>query len=53
MARTRRRPYTKSKRFDSSCRSHGGCPWCKGNREHSTQKRKLAIDAQLKDRGDK
>ncbi len=32
MSRTRKREYTGSKEFDRSCRSHGGCPWCEGNR---------------------
>lgn len=26
------RPYRRSQAFDSSCRPHGGCPWCEGNR---------------------
>jgi hypothetical protein len=28
----RRAQYRKSKRFDRSCRNHGSCPWCEGNR---------------------
>lgn len=27
-----RKPYTGSKRFDRSCRNHGGCSFCEGNR---------------------
>lgn len=27
-----RQPYRQSKAFDPSCRNHGGCPWCEGNR---------------------
>lgn len=27
-----RAPYRRSKRFDSSCRNHGSCKWCEGNR---------------------
>lgn len=30
----RRRPYRGSKSFDYSCRNHGGCPICEGNRLH-------------------
>lgn len=32
MARTKKQPYSGSKRFDATCRNHGTCPWCKGNR---------------------
>lgn len=41
MSRTRKQPYTKSKRFDPSCRNHGSCTWCVGNRTHSSVKRQL------------
>jgi len=34
MSRTRKAPYQNSRRFDSSCRNHGSCPWCAGNRQH-------------------
>lgn len=27
-----RRPYYRSGRFDKTCRPHGGCEWCLGNR---------------------
>lgn len=36
-----RKPYRKSKRFDKTCRNHGGCPYCEGNRKHATEKRKM------------
>jgi hypothetical protein len=36
MSRTIKRPYTKSKRFDKSCRCHGGCGYCEGNRLFGT-----------------
>lgn len=36
-----RRQYRGSKRFDRTCRNHGGCPYCESNRKHSTEKRKL------------
>lgn len=39
-----RKPYRKgSKRFDRSCRNHGGCPWCAAGRKHK-QKRQTPID---------
>jgi hypothetical protein len=35
MSRTSKRPYTKSKRFDKTCRNNGSCPYCKNNRLHN------------------
>lgn len=49
MSRTRKRPYTKSKRFDRSCRSHGGCPYCLGNRMHQVHKALLRAKEQLEE----
>ena len=49
MSRTRKRPYTKSKRFDSSCRCHGSCGWCRGNRLHGDRKNRQAAEAQLRE----
>ena len=39
MSRTHKKPYTKSKRFDSSCRNHGSCPACESKRTHKNRKR--------------
>lgn len=37
-----RKPYFKgAKRFDRSCRNHGGCTYCLSNRMYNTNKRKL------------
>jgi len=30
-----RKPYYRSKAFDTTCRNHGSCPHCKNNRLHS------------------
>jgi len=38
----KRRPYYGSKRVDSSCRSHGDCPWCEGARKHKNKRRQPA-----------
>lgn len=38
-----RKPYYKSKRFDRTCRNHGSCKWCEGNRLHKHKKR-MVID---------
>ena len=33
-----RKQYTGSKAFDKTCRNHGGCDWCLGNRTYKYQK---------------
>ena len=33
-----RKPYRRSAAFDSSCRPHGGCPYCEGNRLYHSRK---------------
>lgn len=38
----RRKPFRGSKRVDRTCRNHGSCDYCKGNRLYSAKK---AIDA--------
>ena len=45
MSRSRKRPYTGSKRFDSRCRNHGACPWCRGNRLHKHRKGPTVSDS--------
>lgn len=35
----RKQYYKFCKLVDPSCRNHGGCPWCEGNRSYSTRKR--------------
>ena len=49
MSRTYRRKYRKSRQFDKSCRCHGACPWCRGNRLHNARVRRQAADAQVKE----
>ncbi len=34
----RRKPYTKAKAIDCTCRNHGSCEWCKGNRLYQRNK---------------
>lgn len=41
MSRTIKKPYTKSKRFDKSCRNNGSCSYCRGNRLHKHAKQPL------------
>jgi len=34
----KRKPYRKAKAYDSSCRNHGGCPYCEEGRLHKYKK---------------
>ena len=39
----KRKPYTKAKAVCRSCRNHGDCPWCEGNRlNKQTAMKKIA-----------
>lgn len=38
----KRKQYCRAKAIDTTCRNHGGCPYCRGNRLHSTEKRIIA-----------
>jgi hypothetical protein len=51
MSRTQKKPYTKSKRFDKTCRNHGGCPYCLGNKMHKHDKMVEDARQKLKDLG--
>lgn len=46
-----RKPYRGSKAIDSTCRSHGSCPWCRNKRVYKHMKRQkpdyLKLDNQL------
>ena len=35
----KRQPYRKAKAVDKSCRNHGACDWCRGNRTYKNNKR--------------
>lgn len=43
-----RKSYRGSKAFSRSCRCHGGCPYCYGNRMHADAKKKAAQKERLK-----
>jgi hypothetical protein len=34
-----RKPYRGGKAIDKTCRNHGGCSWCEGNRKHKFLKK--------------
>ena len=42
----KRKPYFDSRKFDYSCRSHGTCPWCHGNRTHKNKKQEISCEQQ-------
>ena len=39
-----RKHYHGSKAFDTTCRNHGSCPWCQGNRKHKADKQQPIDD---------
>jgi len=39
----KKKPYRKSRRFDSTCRCHGSCPYCREARRYR-QVKQLSID---------
>lgn len=43
-----RKSYRGSKRFDRTCRCHGSCGYCNGNRTYTTRRGLEATDQQLK-----
>jgi hypothetical protein len=51
MSRTKKKPYTKSKRTDKQCRSHGGCPYCLGNKMYRDKRMIEEARQKLKDLG--
>lgn len=40
----KRKPYRGAKAIDCTCRNHGSCEWCKGNRLHGTRKREERME---------
>ena len=44
-----RKQYRGSKSFDKTCRNHGGCDWCLGNRIYKYQKELNKMLDKLKD----
>ena len=47
MARTKKLPYSGSKRFDATCRNHGKCPWCRNNRTIAAKRWALTADIEV------
>jgi hypothetical protein len=42
-----RKPFRKAKRFDRSCRNHGGCNYCRDNRTFFDHKRRVAAELSI------
>lgn len=47
MSRTVKQAYRKSRAFDKSCRNHGSCAYCTGNRLHKHNKKLKATTYSL------
>ena len=45
------RKTNKAKTIDPSCKNHGSCPWCRGNRTHANRRAEPAdLSEQMKGR---
>ena len=44
-----RRPYTGAKAIDRTCRNHGSCEWCQGNRQYESRKKEESTADRLKE----
>ena len=42
-----RKPYKGAKAIDKTCRNHGSCPYCQGNRKHKEKKKVESTDKVL------
>lgn len=49
MSRTKRKPYTGSKAVDRTCRCHGSCLWCRGNREAALKRQVARLKDELEE----
>ena len=49
MSRTRKKEYTGSKKFDRTCRNHGSCGYCEGNRTYNARRKEAAAREQMRD----
>lgn len=45
----KRKPYTGAKAIDRTCRNHGSCGWCRGNRLYQQNKMEKASRQQMKE----
>ncbi len=47
---TKGQPYAKA--VDSTCRNHGSCSWCAGNRLYKSKKMEQQVKSELKENHD-
>ena len=47
----KRKPYYDAGRFDTTCRPHGGCPWCYDNRMHKNEIADIDLEEELQELG--
>ena len=47
--KSHRKPYRGAKAVDATCRNHGSCKWCEGNRTHKNDKRELVAEQELRE----
>lgn len=45
----KRKPHKGAKAVDCSCRNHGTCEWCRGNRTHNTNRKMEKAKAEMKE----
>ena len=43
----KRKPYRGSKRIDHTCRNHGSCSYCEGNRLIADRKARMRLEGQV------
>ena len=41
-----RKPYSRAKAKDHTCRNHGSCPYCRNNRLHKFKKKEVEQEEQ-------
>lgn len=49
MGKDKRRQYRGAKAIDRTCRNHGSCLHCKGNRLHNASKKKAMAEQSIRD----
>lgn len=45
----KRRQYIGAKAIDRTCRNHGSCEWCKGNRTYNNRKEELRSEQEIEE----
>ena len=45
----KRKPYRGAKAVDYTCRNHGSCSWCEGNRLYSSKRKLIGVNNEKSD----